>query len=147
MLLCFAGCADSSVPAKLKRISTVYVPLEPESYESLDKALGEKGYGNVVASDLEPKYMYGTAVLDGKARTVILAYTDEQFIPSGTTYQPMSASQWLEVAIADESSEGVAFNPGQESPDSFSALKSDAAAVLKTLPAQDPLPVKIMVKQ
>jgi hypothetical protein len=146
-VMCLAGCADGNSAMKLKKTSTVYIPLAPASFESLDQALAEKGYGNVVAGDLKHKYLYGTAVFDGKTCTVILAYTEEQFIPSGTTYQPMSASQWLKVAVADESCEGIAFNPGREPPDSFSALKSDAAAALKTLPPQDPLPVKIMVKQ
>lgn len=136
--------ASSDVPVvdALASLEKVYVPLHPESLQSLDDALEQNGYGNVKSSDFVPRF----ETVETKNGAAIAAYSTSEWIGSSSLFQPMSLTQWLESALADERAQGVVINPGHPG-QTLSLTKAEIAEALEWLPRRDPLPTEIYVTQ
>lgn len=139
-LLAGAGCGRERNPAmSLQLFETVYVPIDPASFLSLDQALADKGYGHVMASDMKTTYRYHEGYL--------IVYTDVAFIPSGTSVQPMRVRQCYEAVLADEQAQGLYVNPDVPGRRGYPVSKSELSAALPKLPRRDPAPWEIRIKQ
>jgi len=135
------SCASDPVSEaidELSALSRVYVPMDPLSVMSLVGAVEEKGYGEVKADDFEPHFVYSEWSF-GRA---LVAYSNEGAVPANTTFQPMSVTQWLRSALADESASGVMLDPHTALP--LTLAKGDFGRALEELPAQPDVPLQLV---
>jgi len=128
----------------LKSLEKVYVPLLSESMRSLDDALAEKGYGNVMSSDFKPRFRH----LDYDFGPAVVAYSAGDWVEHESFFQPMSLTQWLEAALADSEAKGIIINPGHESEGQTLALtKPQIIEAMGWLPKREPLPMEVYLAQ
>lgn len=135
--------SSSDVPVEaLGSLEKVYVPILGSSMQSLDDALEQKGYGNVKGSDFKPQFRHA----DTDFGPAVVAYSSSDWVDREHLFQPMSVTQWLEAALADDSARGVIINPGH--PGQVLALtKQEAVDAIGWLPRQQPLAMEIYVAQ
>jgi hypothetical protein len=126
----------------LKTLEKVYVPLQPESMASLDKALADKGYGNVMASDFQPVFRH----LDYDFGPAVVAYSSGDWVETQSLFQQMSLTQWLEAALADTEAKGIIINPGHDG-QTLALTKTQVIEAMGWLPKREPLPMEIYVAQ
>jgi hypothetical protein len=135
------SCASDPVSEaidELAALSRVYVPMDPLTVMSLAGAVEEKGYGEVKADDLELHFVYSESSF-GRA---LVAYSDEGAVPGNVTFQPMSVTQWLRSALADESASGVMLDPHTALP--LTLAKAEVGRALEEIPAQPDVPLQLM---
>jgi hypothetical protein len=136
-----AVSTSSDVPVEaLSSLETVYVPLKASSLQSLDNALADKGYGNVTASDFQPQFETVTTEFGA----AVIAYSSSDWIASNSMFQPMSLTQWLDAALAEDASEGVIINPGHAG-QTLALTKTEIVQALRWVPRRDPLPMEIHI--
>ncbi len=112
LVLPLAGCGSPRDKALLlKDWEEVCVPLDIRTFRSLDEALAEKGYGNVMASDLKLVFLYRESQFDGGTGPGIIVYSDESGVPASTAFTKMRVWQFYEAALADPSAGGIHVNP------------------------------------
>lgn len=141
------GCAGNPDKALLlKDWEYVCVPITPQSLLSLDEALKEKGYGNVMSSDLKIAFTYLDAQFDGKTASGIVVYSSEHAIPSNTVYMKMRVWSFYELALNDEKAAGIYVNPNVSNKNSYTVVKARLQEALPKLPHQAPLPKDIHAK-
>lgn len=138
-----ASTKSSDVPVEaLGSLEKVYVLLSPSSLQSLDDALADKGYGNVKSSDFKPQFET-TATELGPA---ITAFSSADWILPSLMFQPMTVTQWLEAALADDNAAGVIINPGHAG-QTLALTKSEVRDALEWLPRSEPLAMEIHVSR
>ncbi|MGH9392426.1 MAG: hypothetical protein ACRD1Z_22710, partial [Vicinamibacteria bacterium] len=115
----------------------VYVPIEAASLVSLTSALEDKGYGNVTVDDFKRQFVYAEASF-GKA---VVGYSREGDIPQTALFEPMSVTQWLRSALADESASGILLDPGSASPVALS--KGEIERAIAELPPEPDQPMEL----
>ncbi len=143
-----AGCGQEKNKAlSLQFFDTVYAQVSPETFLSLDKALKEYGYGNVTAKNTKTYYVYSDLSVNGKQSPYMVIYTDINFIPSGSSFQPMRVYQCYEILLADTSAAGILVNPDVEGRKSYSFSREEIASALPRIPKKEPLAWQISIKQ
>ena len=127
-------------------LKTLNVPIKVESLLSLDKALAQKGYGEVTASDFKPVYVCEPKKIKGHEAPAQIAFTDlEKFRAyarahydlGGTAHIPMTLHQLVKATLGDDVSAGVVFDPGSDSEAVYDDYQiSILDLYLKSLPNQ-----------
>lgn len=136
-----AVSTSSDVPVEaLSSLEKVYVPLRASSLQSLDNALADKGYGNVMSSDFEPHF----ETIETDIGPAIVAYSSADWVESSTLFQPMSLTQWLDAALSDEASKGIIINPAHAG-QTLALTKTEIVQALEWLPRRDALPMEIHI--
>lgn len=95
----------------MKSLEHLYYPVYG-MLESMDKALEEKGLGQVLTSDVEESYLYVQSDMNGTGLEPYNAvYSDPRLINSGGMVKRQSPLNFLIWAIHSEFAVGIAFNP------------------------------------
>jgi hypothetical protein len=137
----WTGCSEPDPTTRaiktLSGFSKVYVPIEAASLLSLQSALEDKGYGNVMAGDLKRQFVYSEASFG----IGLVAYSSEAFIPESALFEPMSVTQWLTYARDDAKAMGVVLDP--DSASTVKLTKAEIGRALAELPAQPDIPMEL----
>lgn len=144
---CLCSCSGNrDTSLLLKDWEDVCLPIDPVTLLSMDEALKEKGYGNVMVSDSKIVFKYASADFNGVTEQGIVVYSSERDVPEGNSYIKMRVWSCYEAAIADEKSAGILVNPGVSTKNPFVVTKPQMSAALPNLPRQPALPEDIYIK-
>lgn len=130
ILLPACGTRDGPVARRLRPLKELYVPIQTASLLSMDKALAEKGIGNVMASDFKPQFQFWEWKRPEGDVLAIGAYTHRDIMPAGA-FLTMTPVQFLETALADPEVPGVLFNP--RTPKAWFIIRREMTAALASL--------------
>lgn len=131
VLLPACGKRDGPVARRLRPLKELYVPLPTSSLLSMDKALAEKGIGNVMASDFKPQFQHWEWKRKEGNVLAIGVYTQRAAVPRDTAFMPMSPVQFLRAALADPEAPGVLFDPG--TPKAWFIIRNEMSSALASL--------------
>ncbi|HCD38890.1 MAG TPA: hypothetical protein DEQ77_09305 [Candidatus Omnitrophica bacterium] len=147
LIMNMIGCMGNQGKALLlKDWEYVCVPIAPTSLLSLDEALKEKGYGNVMSSDLKIAFTYQDAPFEGETASGIVVYSSEHAVPSNTVYMKMRVWSFYELALDDEKAAGIYVNPNVSGKNPYTVAKAKLREALPKLPHQPALPKDIYAK-
>lgn len=93
----------------LRKLKGIFIPVF--GLESLDKALKEKGIGNVRDEDFKQKYLYIEQETPQGKFNFHSVYTDSRLFKENTPFQERDPVKFLEFALYDKNADGVYFNP------------------------------------
>lgn len=129
-LLPACGKRDGPVARRLRPLKELYVPVQTASLLSMDKALAEKGIGNVMASDFRPQFQFWEQKRPEGDILAIGVYTHRDSMPEGA-FLTMTPVQFLETALADPEVPGVLFNP--RTPKAWFIIRREMTVALASL--------------
>ena len=130
ILLPACGKRDGPVARRLRPLKELYVPIHTASLQSMEKALAEKGIGNVKASDFKPQFQFWEQKRPEGDILAIGVYTHRDTMPEGA-FLTMTPVEFLESALADPEVPGVLFNP--RTPKAWFIIRREMTAALVSL--------------
>jgi hypothetical protein len=125
------GRRDGPVARRLRPLKELYVPIRTASLLSLDRALAEKGIGNVRGSDLKPQFQLWEWKRKEGNVLAIGVFTRQTDLPKNGAFMTMSPVQFLQAALADPDVQGVLFNPN--TPKAWYITQGEARQALASL--------------
>ena len=125
------GKRDGPVARRLRPMKELYIPIRTSSLLSMDKALAEKGIGNVMTSDLKPQFQLWEWKRKEGSVLAIGVYTRQTTLPKEGAFLTMTPVQFLEAALADPESPGVLFDPG--TPKAWFIIRREMTVALASL--------------
>lgn len=136
LILPACGRRDGPVARRLRPLKEVFVPVRTSSLLSMDKALAEKGIGNVMASDLKPQFQYWEWKRKEGNVLAIGVYTQRAALPREGAFLTMSPVQFLQTAMDDPEVNGILFNPN--TPQAWFIIRREIPPALESLKGPKP---------